>query len=538
MNAEDTIAERLSFIGLDPTSFEHLRAIKPFIAAELPKAIQEFYKKITSVPATKRFFTSNTQIDAAASRQISHWDMISSASFDQKYVAGITKVGEVHARIGLEPRWYIGGYAMLAASLAGAVLKARWPKPAFFGKAAKAPKVEQVESEIGALIKATMLDMDYAISVYIDASETARKQVETKAQAVTAAVITSVKASLAALASGDLTYRMPDDLPPEYAQLREDFNATMAKLQDTMAVIRTATGAIESGVGELSQASDDLARRTEQQAASIEETAATLDEITTTVRKTADGAHQARQVVATATRDAETSGGIVQEAVGAMSNIEKSSNGIGQIIGVIDEIAFQTNLLALNAGVEAARAGEAGRGFAVVASEVRGLAQRSAEAAKEIKGLISTSATEVKTGVKLVGEAGEALHRIAGQVGTINTLIIEIADAAKLQAESLNEVNAAVNQMDQMTQQNAAMVEESTAACHSLAQEAMGLARKMTEFEIGQAKVTTITQPSPARTRAKTAAQPVAARASGGGRRSAALRKPEPVAQSADWEEF
>ena len=244
-------------------------------------------------------------------------------------------------------------------------------------------------------------------------------------------------------------------------------------------------GGIRSGSSEISQAADDLSRRTEQQAASLEETAAALDEITATVNRTASGARQASDVVQAARGDAESSGTVVREAVTAMGAIGKSANEISQIIGVIDEIAFQTNLLALNAGVEAARAGEAGRGFAVVATEVRGLAQRSAEAAKEIKALITTSTAHVGSGVSLVGQTGEALQRIVDRVAEIDTLVSEIAASAQEQAIGLGQVNTAVNQMDQVTQQNAAMVEQTTAASHSLSREAEALAQSVDRFNVG-----------------------------------------------------
>ena len=288
------------------------------------------------------------------------------------------------------------------------------------------------------------------------------------------------------LAAKDLTYRMSPEFPRPIASCKTDFNAAIGQLEEAMQGVTDSTGAIHSGTEEISTAADDLSRRTEQQAASLEETAAALEEITTTVKKSAEGATHARQVVAAADEDAKKSALVVRQAVEAMDAIAKSAQQISQIIGVIDEIAFQTNLLALNAGVEAARAGDAGRGFAVVASEVRALAQRSAEAAKEIKGLITASTRQVESGVKLVGETGKSLERIMAQVTEINAVVGEIAAGAKEQATGLGEVNTAINQMDQMTQQNAAMVEQSTAATHSLSQETAQLSGLIGQFQVGR----------------------------------------------------
>jgi methyl-accepting chemotaxis protein len=253
-----------------------------------------------------------------------------------------------------------------------------------------------------------------------------------------------------------------------------------------MLQVTDSMNAIHSGTQGISTAADDLSRRTEQQAASLEETAAALNEITTTAKKAADGATHARDVVAAADEDAKKSAVVVRQAVEAIDTIAKSSQQISQIIGVIDEIAFQINLIALNAGVEAARAGDAGRGFAVVASEVRALAQRSAEAAKEIKGLILASSTQVEHGVKLVNETGKSLERIMGQVTEITSIVSQIAAGAKEQSIGLGEVNTAINQMDQVTQQNAAMVEETTAASHSLSQETEQLAGLIGQFQTDQ----------------------------------------------------
>ena len=299
------------------------------------------------------------------------------------------------------------------------------------------------------------------------------------------AVVDIMAKGLSGLAGGDLSTRIAAQVASDYAALKNDFNAAAAGLEEAIRTISDVAGQIGSGTQEIAQASNDLSRRTEQQAASLEETAAALDEIAATVRQTADGATRATAEVASARNDAERSGQVVGQAVSAMGAIEDSSRQITQIISVIDEIAFQTNLLALNAGVEAARAGDAGRGFAVVAQEVRALAQRSAEAAKEIKTLISTSSQQVDAGVNLVGQTGEALNRIVGRVAAIDDLIRQISSSSQEQASGLAEVNTAVNHMDQVVQQNAAMVEQATAATHSLKGETAQLVSLVGRFKIG-----------------------------------------------------
>jgi methyl-accepting chemotaxis protein len=298
--------------------------------------------------------------------------------------------------------------------------------------------------------------------------------------------LADLDAALTRTAANDLELPIQKTFTPMFEKSRLSFNAAQETLRSMMSQIAESVNLVSSGGQEIATASDDLSRRTEQQAASLEETAAALDEVTSTVKKTTDGARQARTVVSEARGDAEKSGEIVRRAVDAMGRIEKSSAEISQIIGVIDEIAFQTNLLALNAGVEAARAGDAGRGFAVVASEVRALAQRSAEAAKEIKGLITTSNTEVGNGVKLVAETGESLARIVGKVSEINSVVADIAAGAEEQSTALQEVNTAVNAMDQATQQNAAMAEQATAAARSMMQETEKLSEMIGRFRLGR----------------------------------------------------
>ena len=296
-------------------------------------------------------------------------------------------------------------------------------------------------------------------------------------------VVSTIGASLVKLAEGDLTVRC-NDLGPKYATLRENFNEALGRLEEAMARVNLKGNDIAVSKEEIRRASGELATRTERQAANLEETSAALDELTVAVRQTADGAREAASRVGSVSTEARQSDAIVSRAIEAMSGIEKSSEEITKIIGVIDEIAFQTNLLALNAGVEAARAGEAGKGFAVVAQEVRELAQRSAGAAKEIKGLINRSAQEVASGATHVQQTGEVLSRIGSQISAISEHVEKIAETSREQSGALQEVNGAVSRMDQMTQQNAAMVEEATAATQDLSGQTDALRDLLQQFRI------------------------------------------------------
>lgn len=315
--------------------------------------------------------------------------------------------------------------------------------------------------------------------------------------------------AMKALSLGDLTQELRAPFLPALDKLRVDFNETSLKLCSTLQTISQNAGAIAAASQQIQTASNDLSKRTEQQAASVEETAAALEEITTTVADSSHRAQEAGMLVRRTKEHAEISGNVVNQAVDAMGKIEHSAREISNIIGVIDEIAFQTNLLALNAGVEAARAGEAGKGFAVVAQEVRELAQRSAKAAKEIKELINTSNGHVTSGVNLVGNTGKALQEIVSQVVHVDGNVSAIVEASKEQATGLKEINLAVNTMDQGTQQNAAMVEETTAAAHSLAREAEQLFELLGQFNIGNAQAKHRAKPSSVPPASLPAASPV-----------------------------
>lgn len=487
MSTPNQLEQRLSFMQLDASARKRITDVQSIIAASLPSALDAFYRQLRQVPETATFFGSDQQMEGAKNRQNLHWDRIATGTFDQAYVEAVTKVGTIHARIGLAPRWYIGGYALILDKLLGDMVKARWPKGVFGSKIGGA---EDRAAEIGAVVKAALLDMDYAISVYLEASEAARIKTENEAKAVEAAksaerdkAVAYVTEAMIALSNNDLTHRMSDDMPQEYKAIAVNFNAAMEKLAAMVSTIKTTSATIAASSHEINSGAGDLSSRTEQQAAALEQTAATTEQLAASVKTSAHASRQSVDLADEAATVAQRGGNIVKTAIDAMERIEEASKKISEITTVIDGIAFQTNLLALNAAVEAARAGDAGRGFAVVAAEVRALAQRSADAAKDITGLIASSDLQVTEGVKLVRLAGETLQEIVEASGKVSARVNEISAASGEQANGIDEMSQTVSHMDEITQQNAALAEESAASAKALGDQILALNQLIASFK-------------------------------------------------------
>ncbi|OJU97536.1 globin-coupled sensor protein [Shinella sp. PSBB067] len=479
------IVRRLDYLGLDAAALKRLRGLKPFIEKELGPALDKFYAIVRQSPEVNHLFSNDAHMQRAKNAQLGHWANIAAGDFTGDYATRVQTIGHVHARIGLEPRWYIGGYALIVEHLLTEAVKALWPKQGLFFRPETG--AEEFAARFSSLLKAIFLDMDLSISVYMDTSDVAKQQaVQAQVLAEERQLVSdSFGAALKRVSDGDLTARITGPLPEAYEMLRQDFNHAISTLAGAIGNIGAGAGSIHLSAREIASASDDLAKRTERQAANLEETAAAVEEVTTTVRQTAQSANEANALVMAARDNAQRSGEVVEEAITAMGEIQASSAAIASIIEVIDEIAFQTNLLALNAGIEAARAGEAGRGFAVVASEVRALAQRCADAAKDIQNLIAKSHGQVEDGVRSVGEVAQSLRQIVSQVVEVSSVFNTIRASTAEQATGLQAVNQAVNAMDQITQQNAAMVEQANAASQALTAEAASIAAQLSAFRTG-----------------------------------------------------
>jgi len=493
----DVLQSRLDFIGLDAAAQRRLATVQAHVDRHLPLALDKFYAKIATVPAVMRFFDGKQQMDRAQSKQIGHWKAIAAGQFDSAYYEASSRVGLRHAQIGLEPRWHIGGYGVIMETLVLGLIhdvmtEALLPRPGRFGRKQATPEEVLAASDAMAqaladVLKSMLLDIDIGVSAYFEKLTADAKLADDEAKAKINRAVTLTGEVLRDMAQGDLTTRITEGFEPEFDQIKQDTNAVAEKLTGIVGKLQQTSRSLKTATGEILSGANDLSERTTKQAATIEETSASVEQLSQAVVENARRAATASDKAQAVSLNATQGGEVMKEANQAMTAIEASSAKISNIIGMIDDIAFQTNLLALNASVEAARAGDAGKGFAVVAVEVRRLAQSAANASSEVKALIEASATEVRTGTKLVGQAAETLLDILDGAQESAVLIDTIAQANKEQAASLEEIAVAVRQMDEMTQHNAALVEQTNAAIEQTEVQASELDGIVDVFKINTA---------------------------------------------------
>jgi len=504
--------KRLAVLSIVEADKELLRAFRPMLDGCLDQILTDFYGHIRSLPDLAGHFPNDHVVARAKTAQKAHWQRLFSGRFDAEYMTSVQEIGRTHSRIGLEPHWYIGGYAIVLGRLMTVAVDGS--RDGLFGGIDRT----RLGRLLSIIARAILLDIDLAVSVYLDAQRAEAERLQHLREAAivteltaivhaaslgdldqrvplegkegfflelcwamndlvktTGTTLKDVAAVQGAIAGGDLTRRITTDYQGVFGQLKADVNATADRLIEVVTQIEHSAREIATAAAEVAVGSDDLSQRSEQQAAGLEKTSASLHEMAATVLQNAANAQQASQLAAGARDVAITGGQIVVDTVTAMGRIEASSQKIEDIMGMINEIAFQTNLLALNAAVEAARAGDAGRGFAVVADEVRKLAQRSAQASKEIRTLIAESSAEVSIGAELVKSAGTSLSGIVGSVRQVADIVAEIATASGEQSTGIQSVTLAVAKIDETTQQNAALVEESSAAAISLEEQSRRL---------------------------------------------------------------
>lgn len=479
------LAGRLAFIGLDAEAARILAGLRPFIDEAVPPVLADFYARIGGHPEIAAAFEGPHGVERARQRQMHHWRAMADGLDRQDYLERVTRIGEVHARIGLEPRWFVGGYALILAGLIERLIHARLARAGRFRSAMSAPDPARLAAEASAIIRAALLDIDLGMTVCLDRIEEKRRHAEEdreKRQAAQERVLAALGRVLAAVKAGDLTARVGQGVPYGFRPMAETLDQALESLAESLERVRGISSGLVASADRIADDTEELASRTESQASSLEESAAALHELTASVSSTAEGAAQAAEAMRRLSESSRRSAETAERASDAVHAIESSSGRISQITQMIDSLAFQTSLLSLNASIEAARAGEAGRGFAVVAAEVRTLAQRCADAARDITSLLSESSNHVTAGVGFIGEMSVALREIAERVSEADAAVSGIALSAREQAQGLTEINESIAQLEAITQRNTEMVDQSRTASSDLRRAAQGLAAEMAAF--------------------------------------------------------
>lgn len=466
----DSFEQKLKIYQLDGENAKFLKKAGEVVMPELDKVLEAFYERATANPASAAFFTSPDSMAYARNAQKTHWERILRAEFDEAYFASIERIGRVHARIDLPIETYMSAYSLATSDIITIFLQKS--RTGFLAR-----NLADIRKQLTVMTRAFAMDIERVVDTTF--------RVQAEAQNIAFRHINHV---IDKMAAGDLTHFIPSskesDFPASFDPVRRKLNGAIDRLGQTLGQVAGTMDTLLDMIDGVGASTDDLSNRTASQAASLEQTAAAIHELTENVAQSSSNTNRAKSVAGDAARTAEEGANTVSEASEAMGRIQTSSDRITQIIGMIDDIAFQTNLLALNAGVEAARAGSAGRGFAVVAEEVRVLAGNASDAARQIKDLVTASSGEVASGVDLIQKAAHTLETIVKNFDHVAELSTEIASASQEQSTALSEVNSAIAQMDLVTQQNAAMVDDTTQATQRMRHEAMGLQNMLEDIRV------------------------------------------------------
>lgn len=485
------IKERLAFLGIGASEKALISRIGQQIRRILPPALDRFYRRVDETPELARFFSSSSQQNTARTQQEKHWSRILEGDFGPDYVQSTRAIGNTHARIGLDPQWYIGSYGLLVEGIVAGVIQEAWPeqKQGFFarlfGKRRSVLTSQDVAARVGLLVKAAFLDMELGLETYtlnLDGQE--RSRAEKERNESLSALSEALADSLDRMAEGDLVQDIDPELARQAARMSGAFQRACSGLGRIVQGVRSTSGVVEHRARMISSSSEDIACRIAEQVDALGTVSRNITQLTTSVKEVAEEARQADETVEACCHETGQSTEVVARTVEAMAKISESSTRIVQIIGVIDEIAFQTNLLALNAGVEAARAGDAGRGFAVVAQEIRALSQRSTTAAREIKELISSSMEDVERGVTMVDETGAALGNISASVNRLGKAVGQIASGAEAQAQRIMDINTSTTQLEAVTKTNAAIVRQMSNSSQELVGDAAQLMKIVMNFKV------------------------------------------------------